>query len=198
MVAARHRGNSRRFGTPRQGATPNTEKGVEVRNEGTALFFAATTGDIPTIRMLLDAGARPQDQMKLLGIFHSSPLGYAVTNNDTATTKLLLERGGDVNEIDVDSGVALLGWAAIGNRVGPLDALIAHGAKVNYVDKLGMTPLLYAASIDWGDTVVIQKLIAAGADPQIKTPEGRAALDLAQMYRHGRMTSVLSGKVASK
>ena len=82
--------------------------------------------------------------------------------------------------------------------MGPLQALIAHGAKVNFVDKLGMTPLLYAASLDCGDTAVIEKLIAAGADLGAKSKEGLTALDLAQKYHHPKMTSLLSAKVASR
>jgi ankyrin repeat protein len=199
IVAARHRGSS---ATVRllldKGAKPNAEKGVDVLNQANALFLATTAGDTVVMRMLLDAGARRDEQMKVLGTFFASPMNYAVINNDLDATKLLIERGADVNEIGIEDGVSLLGWAAIGNRAGMVDLLIAKGAKVNYVDKLGMTPLLYAASIDWGDTAVIQKLIAAGADAQMKTPEGRTALDLARTYLHPRIITALSGKVASR
>jgi ankyrin repeat protein len=199
IVAARHRGSAR---TVRmlldKGAKPNAENGVEVRNHASAFFFATTSGDIEVMKMLLDAGARLDQQMKLIGTFDASPMNYAVTNNDLAAVKLLIEKGADVNEISLQDGVSLLSWAAIGNRAGIVDLLIASGAQINKVDKLGMTPLLYAASVDWGDTAVIQKLIAAGANTQLKTPEGRTALDLAQLYRHPRMIAPLSSKVAAR
>jgi ankyrin repeat protein len=65
---------------------------------------------------------------------------------------------------------------------------------VNHVDKFGMTPLLYAASIDFGDTAMMEKLIAAGADLMAKNKQGLTALDLARNYNHARMAAPLAGK----
>jgi ankyrin repeat protein len=74
----------------------------------------------------------------------------------------------------------------------------ARGAQVNHVDKFGMTPLLYAASIDFGDTVMIEKLIAAAADLKAKNKQGLTALDLARTYNHAMMVSLLAGKIARR
>jgi len=65
---------------------------------------------------------------------------------------------------------------------------------VNHLDNFGMTPLLYAASIDFGDTAVMEKLIAAGADVSAKNKGGLTALDLAKNYRHQAMANLLAGK----
>ena len=62
--------------------------------------------------------------------------------------------------------------------------LIERGADVNHVDKKGMTALHYAASIDFGDSGMIELLLQSGARPDIKTPEGLTALDLARRYQH--------------
>ena len=43
--------------------------------------------------------------------------------------------------------------------------LIDRGANVNPVDKLGMTPLLCAASSNFGDARMIELLRKAGATP---------------------------------
>ena len=75
--------------------------------------------------------------------------------------------------------------------------LLARGAQVDHVDKHGMTPLLYAASIDFGDTAVMEKLIAAGADLKAKDKQGLTALDLAKKYNHSMTVSLLTSKIAS-
>ena len=69
--------------------------------------------------------------------------------------------------------------------------LIAHGANVNHVGKTGMTPLLYAASIDFGDSAMIDLLLKSGAHPDAVTKEGLTALDLARKYHHTHLLTRL-------
>jgi ankyrin repeat protein len=196
MVAARHRGNVDVVRLLlKKGAKPNVEKGVEVRNDASALFFSVMAGDLQTAGALVDAGARLGDRMKILGRFAQSPLMYGVFL-DPAMIEYLISKGANPNELD-DDKIAVLSWAAIGNNAGMVQALLARGAQVNHVDKHGMTPLLYAASTDFGDTVVLEKLIAAGADLTAKNNEGMTALDLAKTYRHQAMVGLLSGKASA-
>ena len=54
------------------------------------------------------------------------------------------------------------------NRVGLARLAIQRGADVNHVDKKGMKPLLYAASIDFGDSAMVELLA------QIGRPDGCA------------------------
>jgi ankyrin repeat protein len=61
-----------------------------------------------------------------------------------------------------------------------------------------MTPLLYAASVDFGDTAVIEKLVAAGADLKAKNKQGQTALELATSYNHKAMASLLAEKAARR
>ena len=63
---------------------------------------------------------------------------------------------------------------------------------MNRVDKLGMTPLLYAASIDFGDTEVLEALIDSGADWKTKNSQGLTALDLAVKYKHTAPAKLLA------
>ena len=194
MVAARYRGNAEVVRLLlKQGARPNADNGVEVRNDATALFFAVATGDVWMAGALLDAGARLSDRMKVLGVFMISPLGYAINGGDSGMVEYLISKGANPNEVD-DDGISLLGWATINNRLDTAQALLARGAKVNHVDKFGMAPLLYAASIDFGDTAMMEKLIAAGADLNAKNKQGLTALDLTKNYNHARMAPLLAGK----
>ncbi len=197
MVAARHRGNVDVVRLLlKKGARPNADKGVEVRNDASALFFAVMAGDVQTAGALHDAGARLGDRMKILGRFAQSPLLYA-TFLDTAMVEFLIGAGASPNEVD-DDKISVLGWATIANSARMVQSLLSRGAQVNHVDNFGMTPLLYAASIDFGDTAVLEKLIAAGADVSAKNKEGLTALDLARTYRHQALASVLAAKMATR
>lgn len=69
--------------------------------------------------------------------------------------------------------------------------LIARGADVNRVDG-GMTPLLYAASIDHGDSAIVDLLLKAGARPDVRGPDGLTALDLARQRNHLHLVASLS------
>ena len=193
MVAARHRGNVEVVRLLlKKGAKQNADKGVEVRNDASALFFAVMAGDAQTAGVLLEAGARLGDRMKILGRFAQSPLVYATTL-DSGMVEYLINKGASPNEMD-DDKISVLGWATIANNVGAVQLLLARGAQVNHVDNFGMTPLLYGASVDFGDTAVMEKLIAAGGDVSAKNKEGLRALDLAKNYRHQALTNLLAGK----
>jgi ankyrin repeat protein len=198
MVAARYRGNAEviRF-LLKKGARPNADKGAEVRNDASALFFAVMSGDMQNIGALLDAGAKLGAPMKILGQFSSSPLNYAVSLGDPAMVEYLMGKGADPNEVDGDQ-ISMLGWATISNRIDVMQSLLKRGAKVNHVDKFGMTPLLYAASINFGGTAAAEKLIAAGADVTAKNKDGLTALDLAKNYHHESLANVLVAKAATR
>ena len=55
--------------------------------------------------------------------------------------------------------------------------VVGRGADVNHVDKKGMTPLLYAASIDFGNSALIDLLVKSGARLDARIGEGLTALD---------------------
>ena len=63
-------------------------------------------------------------------------------------------------------------------------ALLAAGADVNLVDQGGETALMHAAMVDYGDSAVIDALLAAGATRDTASPDKRTALDLARQYGH--------------
>lgn len=99
--------------------------------------------------------------------------------------------GAPVDQTD-DDGITPLGWSAIGHRPEIARILIEHAADVNHVDKKGMTPLLYAASIDFGDSSLIDLLLKSGANTAARTSEGLTALDLARKYKQAQLVKVLS------
>ena len=64
--------------------------------------------------------------------------------------------------------------------------LLDRGANVNGVNAMGYTPLLLAASIDFGDTAMIHMLLRPAARIDMTNPAGKTPLDLAREYQHYR------------
>ena len=81
--------------------------------------------------------------------------------------------------------------AVLNNRLDLARLFLERGANVNHVDKAGYTPLLLAASIDFGYTAMIDLLLDAGARIDAKNPAGKTAIDLARQYQHTRFVPAL-------
>ncbi len=79
-----------------------------------------------------------------------------------------------------------LHWAVIAHHADVVKALLAAGADVNAVDRFGYTPLLYAATIDFGDAETAKTLLRAGADPNVKDKLGKTASAQARAYPYIR------------
>lgn len=198
MVAAQYTGNAEVVRLLlKKGAKPNLDKSVEVRNNASALFFAMMAGDIEMAKALLDAGANLNDRMKVLGRFTNSLLTYAASAGDTAMVEYLISKGANPNDVD-DDKISVLAWATISNRADTVQLLLARGAQVNSIDNFGMTPLLYAASIDFGNTEVLEKLIAGGADLKARNKQGLTAVEIAKNYNHTNLASLLTSRATAR
>jgi uncharacterized protein len=172
---------------------------VNARSKGgsTALMFAAQ-GDAAAARILLDAGANPNDALPTWG---GTPLIIASSMGNTDVVAALLDKGADPNLVDKNGFSAL--HAAVrdsdygedrvarATAVATVKALLAHGANPNIrikqakpstktvteVSLHGATPLLLAAEVNNLD--VIKVLVEGGADPLLTTDQGTTALILA-------------------
>jgi ankyrin repeat protein len=178
----------------------------------------ATTG-IQLIRMLLEAGANPNLQLKLFPPYRSlrddrgadnmlsvgtTPLVRASKAADIPTMRLLIQHGANV-ELPTATGITPL-MAAAGNSSASLDTrgrykteaqaveavelLIASGANVNAKDRSGQTALHGAAG--WGWNTLVKALVNHRVDLMAKDSQGRTAADIAK----GSATS--SGRAAAR
>ena len=175
------------------------EKGAELRTpkgSGSPLFnasglaLAVMSGNADAIPLLLAKGDKLDDKFLVLGMFPSPLPPQAISFDDNATLKALLDAGASV-ELPDDSGFTLLDDAVVANRVEIARLLIQRGANVNAVDKNGMTPLLYAVSIDYGDAAMVDLLVKSGAKRDVKSKDGLTASELAKKYEHVHMLKSL-------
>ena len=153
-------------------------------------FLAAYAGNAAVLKRLKDAGAKIDDPMTLIGTSRTTPLLGAFKFGDTEVARTLFELGTPLEFAD-GNGITMLGRAALNNEVAMAKTLIDRGANVNVVDKLGMTPLLWAASMDFGDPAMIELLLKSGAKTDARTRDGLTALDLARKYGHTEIVPVL-------
>ena len=83
--------------------------------------------------------------------------------------------------------------AAWCNKIEAVAALISHGADVNARKEYGETPLMQASY--WGYAKVVEALLDAGADKELKATsgvfKGKTALDMARRENKGDVVAIL-------
>jgi ankyrin repeat protein len=156
-------------------------RGADVSGTPSPLVLAAGVGNAEAVKPLHDAGASL-----------SRALLAAVRTGQTGAARALLDAGASMDETDA-SDASALDRAVMSNQLELTRLLIERGANVNRVGRSGMTPLLYAASIDFGDSKMIELLLKSGARPDAVTREGLTALGLARKYQHTHLIASLEG-----
>jgi len=146
------------------------------------LVFASMTGDLTNVKMLLKAGADASE---------GSPVAEAITFGHTDVVRALIQAGADTS-LTESSGVNLLHWATLTGRASIIPLLAKAGVPIDDKDKAGFTPLMYAATIDRGNTALLRALMIAGANPSVQSPEGLNAYEQADRFQHSEPSK--SGK----
>ncbi|PYI02034.1 ankyrin [Aspergillus sclerotiicarbonarius CBS 121057] len=156
------------------GVDPNS--GASDSNRQSALELAAGSGDVDTVRLLVNAGAHVQQGLPLHAAAAACPPGTDADRNLITPTKQF-----DTAHIAV------------------MALLVAHGADVNQPqDSRQMAPryaIVYAVIA--GAVERVRWLLAHGADPEAKGALG-SAWDYAQWKGSAEMRSVLAEGVAAK
>ena len=127
----------------------------------TPLMYAAETGSLDAMRVLIDHGADVNAQNG----FGSTALMWSVS--DPAKVRLLLAHGADVNLTARTGRTALIIAGFTNPSAEVVRLLLAKGAKVDVMDRRHVTPLNAATFGD--DTATVRLLLDAGAD--INTPD---------------------------
>ncbi len=153
---------------------------------------AARSADVELLRMLIEAGADVHHALPA----GDTPLMLTARTSRVGAVQLLIDHGADVNAAEQWQGQTALMYAAASNRADVVATLIRAGADLNVTTALnelprrvpaarfnvefplgGMTALALAAREGAADST--RRLLEAGADPDIRTPEGFSPLVIA-------------------
>jgi ankyrin repeat protein len=119
----------------------------------------------------------------------TTPLHWAVLNNDGEVVRLLLKSGANANAA-TRLGVTPLFLAASAPNAAIANDLLKAGANANSVSEGGETVLMAAART--GDRQVVDQLLAHGANVQTKGSQfGETALMIAAAQNHGGVIPAL-------
>jgi ankyrin repeat protein len=183
-IAAAYRGTLESLRTLlNAGATVEEPPDIHFRN--LPLVFSSMTGDLENVKLLLAHGGDPSS-----GSYGRTPLAQAVTFGYPDVVQALIAAGASAKMTE-SSGINLLHWAVIANRPEVIPALVGAGVPLNAIDQFGFTPLMYAATIDFGDTQGIKTLRLAGADHRIRNHDGRNAREQAHHFQHAALEAAL-------
>jgi quinoprotein dehydrogenase-associated probable ABC transporter substrate-binding protein len=154
----------------------------------TPLIHAAMRNHVPTVKMLLARGA----EIERPGGKGYPPLALSIAENKFEVAKALMEAGAAIDNPAGPEGLTPLMVAAsqvspgeggifLPGSTRPLDIareLIKRGANVNAQTRHGVTPLMIAAARNV--TPMIGLLVQGGANTELKSLEGKTALQIAE------------------
>ena len=115
-------------------------------------------------------------------------LGQAAERGDTPAVLRLLANGAQINSSDARGRTPVMA-ATHGNRVAPVQALIAAGADIDLQDNLQDNPFLYAGAEGLLD--ILKLTIEAGANTKLTNRYGGTALIPAAERGHVEVVSEL-------
>jgi ankyrin repeat protein len=163
----------------------------------TPLMYAAATGRIKLVRLLLDAGA----QVLATNDRQQTALQLAIANRHSKIAELLMSQGSNLSETERQEMAN--GQLLDGSKTGDLVLVqnsLAMGADVNLADadyqQLGYTPLMHACQA--GHAQVAAVLVASGADlartetTNIMTGDRLTAFHLAAYHGHAPCVELLA------
>jgi ankyrin repeat protein len=147
------------------------------------LYNAAATGDTTLLGYLLRLGLKVNDTTS----FGEVPINGALQFRSTATLKMLVEHGANVNfqnlyepNFPAAIGFTPLMNAALFNDPESFLFLLDHGADPNKRNKSGVTALILLQQSDTDDPDMTLALIKHGARVDDKEPDGSDALFFAK------------------
>ena len=158
---------------PRPSLSPAEQAKLDHR-----LVLAAKANDAALVARLIREGGNVNAKDSI----QDSAFLYAGAEGFDDILRLTLANGADVRSTNRFGGTALIPASEHGH-VETVRILIAAGVPVNHVNKLGWTAMQEAILLNNGgprQQEVVRQLLDAGANPNIRDPQGRTALENAE------------------
>ncbi|XP_056423996.1 ankyrin repeat and SOCS box protein 3 isoform X2 [Hyla sarda] len=150
-----------------------------------ALHLAAKRGSVQCSKILLRAGADPND----LTNDETTPLFLAVENGCEAVVKLLLKYKANVNGPHSCSGWNPLHQASLMEHTDLIQLLLENGVDKECRDDFGITPLFIAAQ--YGKYESLRLLSSHGADVNCQAKDKATPLFIAAQEGHEKCAELL-------
>ena len=156
------------------------------------LIAAAKANNAPLVAELIGRGGNVNAKDPI----QDSAFLFAGAEGLNDVLQLTLAAGADVTSTNRYGGTALIPASEHGH-VETVTILINAGVPVNHVNNLGWTAMQEAILLNDGgprQQEVVRLLLAAGADPGIRDPEGRTALQNAERLGYSEIAAVIRGR----
>ena len=124
--------------------------------------------------VLLHRSTQPDEDANWQTPIGETLTNMAVTQQNTAMLRVLVEKGANVNTVDYMENTPLH-LAAERGMADAVDILLANGAFVDPINIMGVTPIMAAAQRGHDD--LANHLAQAGANPNLRDYSGIAAND---------------------
>ena len=162
-------------------------------NGETILMYTSAVGYLDAVQCLLNNPHIIIDQQDNIG---TTALMLAAQNNKCPVMRILLSHGADINKADVNGSTALL-FAIIYAGMETIQCLLNNPhIAINEQDNNGYTALIEAIQTE--NMLIIQRLLEAGADPEIATFEGLTPLKAAQQTEDQEIITLIEEAIQRK
>lgn len=152
------------------------------------VFEAACLGRVDRLREVIAADRAQLNAVAADGFY---PLGLAAYFKHPDAVRALLDLGADVHQAAGNAAkVTALHAAVSANQPRMVSWLLDAGADPNARQQMDYTPLMGAAANARLD--ILELLLARGADPSLKTSDGKTAADLAREHGHDDIAARLA------
>lgn len=172
---------------------------LELKNEKgeSPLMAAVYLNQVPMASLLIAAGANvnAQDDRQ------NSPFLYAGAAGQLEIVKLCLKAGADYKVFNRYNGTALIPACEKGHVAVVEELLKDKSYPIDHINRLGWTALLEAVILSDGGpkhVKIIQLLVAAGANLNIKDKDGATALEHAKKKNFKEIIDILENAATKK
>jgi uncharacterized protein len=156
------------------------------------LVAAAKANNVALVSQLIARGGN----VNAKDAIQDSAFLYAGAEGFNEVLRLTLAAGADVASTNRYGGTALIPASEHGH-VETVQILIGAGVPVNHVNNLGWTAMQEAILLNNGgprQQEVVRLLLAAGADPNIRDPQGRTALQNAERLGFAEIATLIRAR----